>query len=90
VLVDTSDGERLVVAQFGRGQYFGETELLRGGTNMATVRAAPDTGARVVFLERETFNMLLAESPSTREHIDQVAEARMAENTNSRNGADHA
>jgi len=90
VLVDTLDGERLVVARFGRGQYFGETELLRGGTNMATVRAAPDTGARVVSLERETFDMLLAESPSTREHINQVAEARMAENANGRNGVDHA
>jgi len=90
VLVDTPDGERLVVTQMGRGQCFGEVELLRGGENIATIRAAPETGAQVVSLDRQTFDALLVESPSTREHINQVAEERIAENINGRNGVDHA
>ena len=31
VLVEASDGDRMVVARMDRGQYFGEIELLRGG-----------------------------------------------------------
>ncbi|MGD9146094.1 MAG: ATP-binding cassette domain-containing protein [Anaerolineae bacterium] len=90
VLVEASDGERLVVARMGRGQYFGETELLRGGANMATVRADPDAGVEVVALGQEIFGGLMAESQASREALDQVARARMAENSNGRNGAKDA
>ncbi len=38
-LVRTPDGEEIVAATMGPGQYFGEIELLRGGTNRATIRA---------------------------------------------------
>jgi CRP-like cAMP-binding protein len=78
------------VARMGRGQYFGEIELLAGGNNIATIRAAPDTGARLVTLDRETFSGLMAESEATREALAEVAEARRAENINGRNGASHA
>ena len=90
VLVEAPGGEALVVARLGRGQVFGETELLRGGENMATVRAAAEKGAWVVSLNRETFDLLLAESPSTREDLSRLAEDRTAENVNGRNGAVHA
>ena len=69
---------------------FGEIELLRGGANIATIRAAPDTGAEVVSMGRDTFEALVAESEPTREELEQVAEARIAENINGRNGANHA
>jgi ABC-type lipoprotein export system ATPase subunit len=52
VLVEGADGERLIVARMGRGQYFGEIELLRGGANIATVRADPESGVEVVALDR--------------------------------------
>jgi ABC-type lipoprotein export system ATPase subunit len=90
VLVEASDGERLVVARMGRGQYFGETELLRGGANMATVRADPEAGVEVVALGREVFGSLMTESQASREALEQVARARIAENSNGRNGAGHA
>ncbi|MGD2206143.1 MAG: cyclic nucleotide-binding domain-containing protein [Anaerolineae bacterium] len=90
VLVEASDGERLVVARMGRGQYFGEIELLRGGTNIATIRAAPETGVEVAALNRETFQELLATSATAREALGRVAEERIAENVNGRDGAHHA
>ena len=70
VLVETSDGERLVVSRMARGQYFGETELLRGGANMATIRAAPESEVRAVSLDRETFNRLMSGSASTRDALN--------------------
>jgi ABC-type lipoprotein export system ATPase subunit len=90
VLVEASDGERLVVARMGRGQYFGETELLRGGANMATVRADLEAGVEVVALGREVFGGLMAESQASREALEEIASVRIAENTNGRNGAKHA
>jgi CRP-like cAMP-binding protein len=74
----------------GRGQYFGEIELLQGGDNLATIRAAPDTGARLVTLDRNTFSGLMDESEATREALVEVAQARVAENLNGRNGVDDA
>jgi energy-coupling factor transporter ATP-binding protein EcfA2 len=90
VMVDAADGERLVVARMGRGQYFGEVELLRGGTNIATIRAAPETGVQVVALDGGTFASLMAKSEPSREALNQVVETRVAENTNGRNGGSHA
>jgi ABC-type lipoprotein export system ATPase subunit len=90
VLVDTPDGDRMSVARMGRGQYFGEIELLRGGTNIATIRADLETGVEVAALDRGTFEGLLAESAPTREEMAQVIEQRIAENVNGRNGANHA
>jgi ABC-type lipoprotein export system ATPase subunit len=89
VLVQAADGDRLVVAHMGRGQYFGEIELLRGGTNRATVRADLEVGAEVATLDAETFGVLVAESEAARRELEQTAEARMSENLNSRNGGRH-
>jgi ABC-type lipoprotein export system ATPase subunit len=90
VLVEASDGDLFSVARMGRGQYFGEVELLKGGSNIATIRAAPDTGAQVATLDRRTFMNLLAGSEPTREVLERVAQERIAENINGRNGANHA
>jgi hypothetical protein len=54
--------------------------LLAGGENLATIRAAPDTGAEVAALDEETFSNLIAESEATRAEIGQVARARIMEN----------
>jgi ABC-type lipoprotein export system ATPase subunit len=90
VQVEAPDGDRMVVARMGRGQYFGEIELLRGGANIASIRADLESGVEVATLDRETFNGLLSESESTRQAVEQLAEQRIAENVNGRNGADHA
>jgi ABC-type lipoprotein export system ATPase subunit len=90
VLVEGADGERLIVARMGRGQYFGEIELLRGGANIATVRADPESGVEVVALDREIFEEMVARSRTSREALEQTAQARIIENTNGRNGETHA
>ena len=79
VVLAGPDGTDLVVARMNPGQYFGEIELRHGGTNIATVRAAPHEGLDVVALERVMFDRLLAESPATREAIDRVVEERLEE-----------
>jgi ABC-type lipoprotein export system ATPase subunit len=86
VLVQASDGQQLVVARMGSGQYFGEIELLHGGANIATIRAALDTGVEVAALDRETFTSLIAESEPTKEEIVHVVQERILENRASRRG----
>src|SRR5512139_1591405 len=79
VVLEGPDGSDIVVARMNPGQYFGEIELRHGGTNIATIRAALHEGLDVVALEREMFDRLVAESPETREAIDQVVEERLEE-----------
>src|SRR5512139_1223799 len=79
VILEGPDGSDIVVARMNPGQYFGEIELRHGGTNIATIRAALHEGLDVVALEREMFDRLVAESPATREAIDQVVEERLEE-----------
>ncbi len=70
----------LVVATMGKGQYFGEIELMHGGTNVATVRASLEAGVEVAALDRDTFSALVAESKSAEEALQRVADERIAEN----------
>jgi putative ABC transport system ATP-binding protein len=84
VVLQQSSGSEIVVATMGVGQYFGEIALLRGGTHNATVRAGFDTGVEVIALDHDEFGRLMAESPTTREAVDQVAHQRVAENTAAR------
>jgi len=86
VLVQASNGQPLVVARMKSGQYFGEIELLRGGANIATIRAALDTGVEVAALDREAFTRLIAESEPTKEEIVHVAQERIRENRAGRRG----
>jgi len=84
VIVRASNGQEFVVTRMGSGQYFGEIELLHGGANMATIRAASDAAVQVGALDRETFIGLIAESKPTKEQIGQVAQERILENRASR------
>jgi ABC-type lipoprotein export system ATPase subunit len=90
VLVETHDGDRLAIARMGRGQYFGEIELLRGGVNIATIRADLETGVEVAALDRGTFERMVSESQVTREALEQTVQERITENVNGRNGGNHA
>jgi CRP-like cAMP-binding protein len=86
VLVQASNGGEFVVTRMGSGQYFGEIELLHGGANIATIRAAPDTAVQIAALDGETFTSLIAESEPTREEIAHIARERIMENQASRRG----
>jgi ABC-type lipoprotein export system ATPase subunit len=80
VLVQASSGQELVVASMESGRYFGEIELLRGGANIATIRAAPNTDVEVATLDRGAFNSLITQSEATRQAIVNVVEDRIMEN----------
>jgi ABC-type lipoprotein export system ATPase subunit len=72
-------GNDVVVAQMGPGEYVGEIELLRGGRNVATVRAAGGP-AEAFALPRADFLAILAESEATRASLAAVASRRLGEN----------
>jgi len=79
-------GQDVVVMRPGPGEYFGEVELMRGGKNIATIRAVQDAPVDVVTLDRQTFSELLAESESTRDALSMIADRRAAENVATRQG----
>ncbi len=76
-------GNLVVVTTMGPGQYFGEIEMLRGGTSVATARAAGGP-VEAFALAREDFLHLLAESEPTREAIGHVVSQRLDENVAAR------
>ncbi len=78
VVLKGADGSDVIVARLHSGQYFGEIALLRGVERNATVRASA-SGVEVMALDKATFNQLMAESESTRDVIDEVADRRVAE-----------
>ena len=79
--------EEIVAARLGSGQSFGEIELLRGGRNLATIRAASHAGVDAITLTRQQFESLINSSPIAREDLDDLAEERMAENRAAREKA---
>ncbi len=80
VVVPTDQGGEVVATRLERGQYFGEIELLRGGPNLATIRAAATGEAEVAAMDREAFLALVAESTGTRQALEHIAQSRLAEN----------
>jgi ABC-type lipoprotein export system ATPase subunit len=72
--------EEVIVSRLGFGQFFGEVELLQGGRNIASIRAAADGPVDLVSLHREDFNTLLMESAVTQDYMAQVLEERIQEN----------
>ena len=90
VVLQTPDGQELVVSRIGSGQYFGEIGLIRGAPSMATVRAAFEGDVEVASLAKDDFNRLIKESTSTREEIDRTAQQRLQENLDARKEGDSA
>jgi ABC-type lipoprotein export system ATPase subunit len=85
VLVRRPTGDPILVTTMEEGQYFGEIELLQGGQNLATIRAALDNGdVEVATLDRAAFTALVGESPKTREQIERTIMARRDENVTAR------
>jgi len=86
IVVPQPDGSEKIVATFTRGNYFGEVELLRGGTSIATARAAPDEPVEVLRLDRATFDQMMEQSPELKAHIARVVQERVAENVAAQKG----
>jgi ABC-type lipoprotein export system ATPase subunit len=68
------------LARLGKGQFFGEVELLHSKDSIASVRAARTGPVELSLLSKNGFQQLLGGSPSTREMVAQVARTRREEN----------
>jgi ABC-type lipoprotein export system ATPase subunit len=79
-------GSDVVVMRPGPGEYFGEVELIRGGRNIASIRAMAEAPVELVALDRGAFTSLMSESEATRDALALIAERRAAENVQVRNG----
>ncbi len=86
VALKRQGGSDVVVMRPGPGEYFGEVELMRGGRNIATIRAMAEAPVELVALDRDAFTQLMSASDSTRDALELIAERRAAENVQVRNG----
>jgi putative ABC transport system ATP-binding protein len=78
VLQGKSQADR-VVAQLGRGDFFGEIELLRGGQSIASIRATPAGPVELAALPRGPFAQVVADSPLTQEALGKIVQQRLPE-----------
>jgi ABC-type lipoprotein export system ATPase subunit len=60
--------------QLGVGDFFGEIELMRGGTSNADIRAGIDGPVELVALPHKDFAELMASSPATEEAFSRLAQ----------------
>ncbi|MGW8251562.1 MAG: cyclic nucleotide-binding domain-containing protein, partial [Anaerolineales bacterium] len=79
-------GSDVVVMRPGPGEYFGEVELMRGGRNIASIRAMSEVPVELVTLDRESFMSLMSEADSTRDALAIIADRRAEENVQARKG----
>ena len=80
VVVLQNDKQEFVLSRMHTDEFFGEIELLRGGSSIATVRAA-DKPVKVLTLPRADFLRIIQESPITAEVIGKVAQKRLEART---------
>lgn len=72
-----ADGSKIVLAELGSGESFGEVSLLTGEERSATVKALEDTEAVVV--TREDLRGIMKETPSLAESLSLQLEKRLRE-----------
>jgi len=70
----------LALARLGKGQFFGDVELMHNEESIASVRAAYSGPVELSLLPKESFEDLLNRSPSTQEVVEKVAKKRLEEN----------
>ncbi|MFN2177118.1 MAG: ATP-binding cassette domain-containing protein [Anaerolineales bacterium] len=68
------------LARLGKGQFFGEVELIHNEDSIASVRAASRSEVELSLLPKEEFYRLLDGSPQTMDVIETVANKRLEEN----------
>jgi ABC-type lipoprotein export system ATPase subunit len=85
VVLNSPGCPEISLARLGKGQFFGEVELLHSGNSIASVRAAPTGPVELSLLSKDGFDQLLGGSAPTRETMARVAQTRLEENR-ARNG----
>jgi putative ABC transport system ATP-binding protein len=78
VLLQHPSGQEILVNRLGRGEFFGEIALLRGGTRIATVRAGAGE-VEAMALDRDAFAELIRESEPTRRELERVISSRLGD-----------
>jgi len=78
VLLDEKNQE-YIISNLGKGEFFGEVELLRGGKSIANVRAGGSQPVEVVIIPRADFMRVINESPITAEAIGKIVQKRLEE-----------
>jgi ABC-type lipoprotein export system ATPase subunit len=77
VLLDNKNQE-YVISDLGKGEFFGEMELLHGGKSIANVRAG-NQPVEAVIIPRAEFTRVINESPITAEAIGKIVQNRLDE-----------
>ncbi|NMB84330.1 ATP-binding cassette domain-containing protein [Candidatus Roizmanbacteria bacterium] len=84
VVLHTSTDQELVVSNFSKGNYFGEIELLRGGSkSIATIKVCPGQEVEAAEIDIKTFEELIKNSPQTKKQIENTAKDRLKEHYSS-------
>jgi CRP-like cAMP-binding protein len=86
VTVTKEDGEKVVVANLGPGDVFGEISLIKDQPTTATVRARCNVG--VLFLPRDKFQGVLNQHPKVRDFLESLSEDRIKASAAAREAAE--
>jgi putative ABC transport system ATP-binding protein len=70
----------VTIARLGKGEFFGEVELMKGGRSIATVRTVNSGSVRLAALPRDQFMDLMKESPLTEEALASIVQTRIEQN----------
>lgn len=62
VVIEPDSGRKFTSVQLSRGKYFGEIELIKGGTSLASIVGSEGVDTEVVALSRSAFEKLLKSS----------------------------
>jgi small-conductance mechanosensitive channel/CRP-like cAMP-binding protein len=76
VIVEKAEGEAVVVATLGQGNFFGEMSLLTGAVRTASIRVKED--AEFIVIYKESFRSTLANNPSIAEAMSRLLSERQA------------
>jgi ABC-type lipoprotein export system ATPase subunit len=76
VLINAPGRGQVLVDQLRPGSYFGEMALLGNGIRAATVKAASDSEAKVIALDKAAFNDLVSDSRLLREELARIIDQR--------------
>jgi ABC-type lipoprotein export system ATPase subunit len=80
VVLNNPGCPELALARLGKGQFFGDVELMHNEESVASVRAAHTGPVELSLLPKESFEEILHSSPSTQEVVEKVAKKRLEEN----------
>jgi putative ABC transport system ATP-binding protein len=76
VVAQENTSKEIILSRFGPGEFFGETELMRGGKTSAVVRANGKT-VEVLAVPRADFMRVMDESPITAEAVNAIMQQRL-------------